>query len=419
MKLFSNVRLHFWLRRRNTNSKQKVNYVIYCRIFINGEKGDFSTQQQLDPQMWDKSNERVSKKHPNQVILNNLIDELTKEIYDCVITLKSINSDITLNKIKEVVFNKNHTSVTTKREPTIKEISDLYLKELTLKTDIKLLSKETLKGYKSSINKFIIYLKKHKKSIETINDIPKDLYFQFEQFLLQQKGISSNYAHKVIKHCDRMLLYAYKHGWVSERKELQFTVKYSPPKRPILSMEKINEIFNYRPDTPYLEENLDNLKFQLLTGVAYGDLKAINQSNLHYFNGNQWLILLRKKTNVEQKVLLLDQAKTILEKYKNHPFCLKNNQLLPVRSNQKYNKALKEIQSLVDINFKLTSHLARHIFATTVALGNGMNLESLMSTLGHSRIGTTQLYAKVLDAKVVSDFEILKGVLNAKLSNPK
>jgi hypothetical protein len=201
--------------------------VIYCRIFLNGEKGDFSTQQQLDPLMWDKSNERVTKKHPNQVILNNLIDELIKGIYDCIITLKSINSDITLNKIKEVVFNKNHTSVTTKREPTIKEISDLYLKELTLKTDIKLLSKETLKGYKSSINKFIIYLKKHKKSVETINDIPKDLYFQFEQFLLQQKGISSNYAHKVIKHCDRMLLYAYKHGWVTERKDIQLSTGYT------------------------------------------------------------------------------------------------------------------------------------------------------------------------------------------------
>lgn len=419
MKLFSNVRLHFWLRKRNNTSSRKVNYVIYCRIFLNGEKGDFSTQQQLEPQMWDKSNERVTKKHPNQIILNNLIDELVKEIYDCIISLKNNNSDITLSKIKDVVFNKNQDFITTKREPNIKEISDSYLKELTLKTDIKLLSKETLKGYKSSINKFINYLQKHKKSIETINDIPKDLYFQFEHYLLQQNGISANSAHKIIKHCDRMLLYAFKHGWVSERKELQFTVKYSPPKRPILSMEKINEIFNYRAETTYLEENFDNLKFQLLTGVAYGDLKEINQSNLHYINGNHWLILLRKKTNVEQKVILLDQAKLILDKYKNHPFCLKNNQLLPVRSNQKYNKALKEIQAKVNINFKLTSHLARHIFATTVALGNGMNLESLMSTLGHSRIGTTQLYAKVLDAKVVSDFEILRGVLNAKLTSPQ
>jgi site-specific recombinase XerD len=87
--------------------------------------------------------------------------------------------------------------------------------------------------------------------------------------------------------------------------------------------------------------------------------------------------------------------------------------LLPVLSNQKSNAYLKEIANLCGINKTLTTHLARHTFATTVTLSNGVPIESVSKMLGHKSIKTTQHYAKVLDNKVQGDMAILKEKLSA------
>ena len=77
-------------------------------------------------------------------------------------------------------------------------------------------------------------------------------------------------------------------------------------------------------------------------------------------------------------------------------------------SNQKMNKALKEIAHLCNFNKKLTFHSARHTFATTVTLTNGVPIETVSKMLGHNNIKTTQLYARVIDSKISSDMLILR-----------
>jgi site-specific recombinase XerD len=101
----------------------------------------------------------------------------------------------------------------------------------------------------------------------------------------------------------------------------------------------------------------------------------------------------------------------IIEKYQNHPQCLSNNKLLPILSNQKMNAYLKELADLCNINKELTFHIARHTFATTVTLTNGVPIESVSKMLGHKDLRTTQHYAKVLDKKVSEDMKILKDKL--------
>lgn len=98
----------------------------------------------------------------------------------------------------------------------------------------------------------------------------------------------------------------------------------------------------------------------------------------------------------------------IIDKYENHP--QSNNQavLLPILSNQKMNAYLKEIAAICEIEKELTFHIARHTFATTVTLTNGVPIESVSKMLGHKNIKTTQHYAKILDKKVSDDMAILK-----------
>ena len=82
--------------------------------------------------------------------------------------------------------------------------------------------------------------------------------------------------------------------------------------------------------------------------------------------------------------------------------------LFPIISNQKINKGLKLISSLCNFNKKLTFHSARHTFATTVTLTNGVPIETVSKMLGHNNIKTTQIYARVIDSKVSSDMLILR-----------
>jgi len=85
--------------------------------------------------------------------------------------------------------------------------------------------------------------------------------------------------------------------------------------------------------------------------------------------------------------------------------------LLPVNSNQRYNSYLKELADICNIKKHLTSHIARHTFATTVTLANGVPIETVSSMLGHTSIRTTQIYAKVVEEKVSSDMKILRQKL--------
>jgi site-specific recombinase XerD len=165
----------------------------------------------------------------------------------------------------------------------------------------------------------------------------------------------------------------------------------------------------------YLQETLDCFLFQVYSGLSYRELKTLNSTHVKHINGRDWIIIKRKKTGNEQKLVLLPEAIKIVQKYKNDVGCKELNQLLPVKSNQKYNLNLKTVQSIAGIDTKMCSHLGRHVFATTIALSNGMPLETVSKILGHTSMKTTQIYAKVLDDKIALDFDSLSAKLSSKM----
>lgn len=115
------------------------------------------------------------------------------------------------------------------------------------------------------------------------------------------------------------------------------------------------------------------------------------------------------KTGTPSKIKLLDIPLSILKKYE-----LKRdgNYLLPVMSNGKYNLYLKEIAELCGIEKNVTSHLARHTFATTVTYANGVSIESISKMLGHTKISTTQIYARIVDKTISDEMDKLARTLN-------
>jgi site-specific recombinase XerD len=128
-------------------------------------------------------------------------------------------------------------------------------------------------------------------------------------------------------------------------------------------------------------------------------------------DGGLWIKTKRGKTKIEASILLLSEAQEILKRYEEHPKCIGQNIVLPVLSNQKINEYLKEIGALCEIDFDITFHTARHTFATTVTLNNGVPLETLCKMLGHTNIRMTQHYAKIQDKKIGEDISALRNVL--------
>lgn len=152
--------------------------------------------------------------------------------------------------------------------------------------------------------------------------------------------------------------------------------------------------------------------FYRFTGLAYTDTDKLDIQNIKdFFDGKDWIIKRREKTNVESKILLLDIPRQILKKYEGK---LPEGQLLPVISNQKTNDYLKKIAAITGIEKHLTFHTARHTFATTITLSQGVPIESVSKILGHKSIRTTQIYARIVDQKISEDMNILANKLNTK-----
>lgn len=121
---------------------------------------------------------------------------------------------------------------------------------------------------------------------------------------------------------------------------------------------------------------------------------------------------LKEKTDVTARIPLLPPALAILDQYHNHPACVIEGKILPVLSNQKMNSYLKEIADVCSISNNLTYHIARHTFATTVTLCNGVPIETVSKMLGHRNIKTTQHYARILDTKISTDMKLLRSKFN-------
>jgi site-specific recombinase XerD len=163
----------------------------------------------------------------------------------------------------------------------------------------------------------------------------------------------------------------------------------------------------------FVTERLNQVKdiflFSCFTGLAYIDVKKLTKNNITIgIDGEKWIYTNRQKTDTRSNIPLLPIAEEIIAKYKEHPQCLNEGKLLPVLSNQKMNAYLKEMADVCGITKELTFHIARHTFATTVTLTNGVPIESVSKMLGHKNLRTTQHYAKILDSKVSVDMKLLK-----------
>jgi site-specific recombinase XerD len=241
-----------------------------------------------------------------------------------------------------------------------------------------------------------------------------------EHYLKTVRNCNHNTTIKYIKNLKKIVNLAIKNDWLSKNPFIRFEGKIKAVKREYLTAEELQKIIELRIKIPRLDQIRDVFVFSCYTGLAYIDVANLTQDNIvRGIDGEWWIFTQRIKTENKSNVPLLPMALSIIQKYKIDPESLNKEMLLPVISNQKLNAYLKEIATLAGINKNLTFHLARHTFATTVTLANGVPIESVSEMLGHKSIRTTQIYAKVIEKKVSEDMKILKDKLENNKINSK
>jgi site-specific recombinase XerD len=182
--------------------------------------------------------------------------------------------------------------------------------------------------------------------------------------------------------------------------------------RECLTQLELNTIIEKNITIPRLDLIRDLFVFQCYTGLAYSDLASLTQDNIEIgIDGNRWIVASRTKTGIRFRIPLFQISENIIKKYTNHTELQITGKLFPVPSNQKMNAYLKEIATICGINKIIHTHLARHTYATTITLSNGIPIETVSKLLGHRKINTTQIYAKVIDKKVNEDVELLREKL--------
>ncbi len=398
--------------RLNTQKQKEGKHPVFMRIFVDSKKSEVFTEQHVSFAHWDNSAKKVRSACKEADYINSYLDNLKAKVQNQFYELRSQGKEITSELLKNQLLGIEEQP----KHKTILEAFDYHNLKLSEQVKIGKVVSKTHTRYVITKNKVLSFMQhQYKKDNMSLPEMRLRFVTEFEHYLLTIDRLQSNTAHKYIKNLKKIMNMAVGLDWIPSNPFNQFKCSYTNPEREILNQDEIAILLNKKLHAPRLEEVRDVFIFCCYTGFAYSDVYEFKQNAvMKGLDGNLWLSTLRQKTGTKESVPLLPVALEIIEKYRNHEYCTKYDKLLPVNSNQRYNAYLKEIADICGINKTLTSHIARHTFATTITLANGVPIETVSAMLGHNSIRTTQIYAKVVEQKVSDDMQLLREKLFAQ-----
>ncbi len=380
------------------------------RITVDGKRVEIATHRMILPDNWDTKGNTPFGKSEESLILKNYLHSLKSKIQRQYNVLESMGEEITADAIKNAI---NGTS---EKQHKLFDVFDYHNEQFLKRVGVDY-AMSSYKLYTYCLDKLKAFLKyQYHKSDILLNDLNHSFVTNFDLYLKSHDNCSHNTAMKYIKRLKKVVNFAIANEWLLRNPFINFSCSYKEVTKEFLSSEELTDIEEKVFKIKRLDQVRDIFIFCCYTGLAFADVEKLSKDNFRLgIDGEKWIIIYRKKTDTRSPIPLMSQALAIIEKYKNDPESIAKGRLLPVNSNQRMNGYLKEIADVCGITKNLTMHLARHTFATTVTLANGVPIESVSKMLGHTSIKTTQIYSKVVDTKISHDMLVLKS----KLSEPK
>lgn len=411
MKTSQTFTILFWINKsRSANDLAEL----YARVTVNGKRTNIGLKRKVDILLWDSINKKAKGNTREAKEINNYINLVQSRLFNIYQDLKYKGELITPQLVKTLYNGENINS------KSLLELLEYHNRKIE-----KTLAPGTIRNFGITENYVNRFLKQKLKTTDVnLNQFNYKFISDLEMFLVNyyQKGHPGAMSHNtVMKHLQRLrkiVNLAYQLEWIEKDPFIRWKPTFEQKQRDFLGQNELNNLETYHFPIDRLDRVRDLFVFSCYTGISYSDIMGLTKNNLIIgMDGKSWIATKRLKTKTTVRVPLLEPAQKILDKYESHPVTMHSGTLLPKITNEKTNLYLKEIADAVGIKKNLTFHMARHTFATTVTLSNGVPIEMVSKLLGHTKLATTQIYARVLDKKVSEDIEQLRsklGFLNTR-----
>ncbi len=377
--------------------------MIYARITINGKRSEFSLGRRVEEHRWDSRGGKLRGTTLEVSNFNRFLDNVKNRLYDIYDALLKDKEDISATIIKNIYLGKAG------KEYMVLEIFQEHNNEIESLLG-KGFTKGTLQRYKAAYKHVSAYIQTnyHRNDIP-VRRVDHKFITGLEFFLKSQRNCEHNTAIKYVVNFKKIMRIALANEWITKDPFFHWKASWKTKEKQYLTQAELDTLREKKSFLPRLDLVRDIFVFCCYTGLAYADVQQLKQEYIIIgVNGDRWIKMPRKKTKAISSIPLLPPAEEIILKYREHPYVLDGKGVLPVLTNQKSNAYLKEIADVCGINKHLTTHLARHTFATTVTLANGVSISTVSKMLGHRSLKTTQIYAKVLDSKIADEMGRLK-----------
>jgi site-specific recombinase XerD len=380
-------------------------YYVYLRITVNGCCCDVSTKRKWEYSKWNVRAGRAEGKTESAKSLNSYLEVLQRKVYDIRRTLENEGHTVNVENIKSLLLGqelKRHRYM-------ILEIFQQHNDEMA-----QLIGSEyapgTLERYTTSLKHTRSFMQwKYKVDDIDITELNYEFISGYEFWLKSVRKCSHNPAMKYLSNFRKIVNRCIRNGWLQKDPFLGFKMTKREVERTALTELELDAISQVQIPMERTCIVRDIFLFCCYTGLAYADVKKLKRAEIIIgMDGEKWISSKRQKTDVSARIPILPVALKIMDSYANHPQCVLSDRVLPVLSNQKMNSYLKDIADRCGITKNLTFHIARHTFATTVTLSNGVPIETVSKMLGHRNLKTTQHYAKILDKKISEDMKLLR-----------
>jgi len=397
------ISILFYVRKSKTTKDGLL--PIYLRITVNGQRIDQSIQRYVQAGQWSASAGRMKGNGSEARQLNLYLDTLTSKVLKLERELVQDGKTITIDSFRE-----KWLGIADKPRMLLElfqQHNDQVAALIQVGRDF---APGTLERYKTARDHTKSFLQWNYKITDIdIRRLDFEFASEFEFWLKTVRKCNHNTTMKYIGNLKKIINLCIKKGWLQKDPFLGFKMTKQEVERVALTFEEIQKIARKVFATDRLNHVKDIFLFSCYTGLAYADVKKLRRSEIcRGIDGDYWIFTNRQKTDTRSRIPLLPQAVAITHMYRDNPICENLDLVLPVLSNQKMNAYLKEIGDLCGIHKHLTFHIARHTFATTITLSNGVPIESVSKMLGHRNLKTTEHYAKVLDSKISNDMLLLK-----------
>ena len=395
------VSILFYGKKTKQDSSKVLS--IYLRVTIDGRRFEVSTQRYIESIRWSSATGKVKGISEDARSINYNLDIIKQKVYehqrDILAEGKPFNKDTLHNKW---FSRREHTQ-------SLVEVFRLHNHQLEALIG-KDCSRATFTKYRTTLDHTTAFIRwKYQSPDVTLSSLSYSFITDFEFWLKTVRNCNHNTTIKYLSNLRKIINECIKNGGLQKDPFFGFKMSKREVVREFLTEEELNTLLSKNISNTRLRQVRDIFIFSCYTGLAYIDAKRLKRSQIIVgIDGDRWIDTQRKKTDAPTRIPLLPVVLEIMEVYKEHPACENQDSLLPVPSNAKLNAYLKELGDICGIEKNLTFHMARHTFATTITLNNGVPIETVSKMLGHKSIKITQIYAKILDRKVSEDMKALK-----------